>query len=114
MPPKRSAVAAIIARTASSSATSTWNAKAVPSGHSPTVSSAGPNATSATHTRAPSPVNTTAASPPPDLLSVRVGSPGRPGGKRHRRTVFRPPEAGRLGAELEARAGLHLLRRLLV
>src|SRR6188508_1165226 len=67
MPPKWSAVVANIARTPSSSATFTPNAKASPE-HSPTVSSARATSRSATHTLAPSPVNTIAASrpiPPP-------------------------------------------------
>src|SRR6187551_977547 len=67
MPPKRSAVAAHIARTASSSATSTANAKASPE-HSETVSSASAMSRSATQTFAPSSVKRIAASrpmPPP-------------------------------------------------
>src|SRR5262245_10242865 len=67
IPPKWSAVVANIARTPSSSATFTPNANASP-GHSPTVSSASAASRSATHTFAPSPVNTVAASrpiPPP-------------------------------------------------
>src|SRR5262245_29907044 len=67
MPPKRLAVAAMSERTPSSSATFTPNANASPV-HIVTVSSASETSRSATHTLAPSPVNTIAASrpmPPP-------------------------------------------------
>src|SRR4051794_22971776 len=68
MPPNRSSVMAYISFTSSSLATSTRRGNADPSGQRPTVSSARPKSMSATHTLAPSPVNTIAPSrpmPPP-------------------------------------------------
>src|SRR5688572_28220841 len=111
IPPNRAAVASIIARTFVSSATFARNANASPE-QRPAVSSAASRLTSAAHTRAPSSVNTIAASrpmPPPAPVITQAFPSSRPA-----ISALRREEHGldlrvaveRLHAELTAEAGL--------